>query len=92
MNRITLIAAAILLATVTAFAGSDHYGSENVNKLRSPVGIDHGVTASIHKPATGKHVHKPATGKHVIVDPNTTTVPSTNESWPDFNRGIWGNN
>ncbi|TIU40306.1 MAG: DUF680 domain-containing protein [Mesorhizobium sp.] len=83
MNRITLIAAAILLATVTAFAGSDHYGSENVNKLRSPFGIDHGVTASIHKPATGKHV---------IVDPNTTTVPSTNESWPDFNRGIWGNN
>ena len=68
MTNIALTAAAILLATAAAFAGSDHYGSEDVNRLRSPVGIDHSVTASIRTPvnhnkpdsATGVFQSKPA--------------------------------
>ena len=32
MTKIALTAAAILVATGTAFAGSDHYGSNNVNQ------------------------------------------------------------
>ncbi|RWA64049.1 DUF680 domain-containing protein [Mesorhizobium sp.] len=47
MTKIALTAAAILLATATAFAGSDHYGSENGNRPRSPVSLDHSLTASI---------------------------------------------
>ncbi|BCG94139.1 DUF680 domain-containing protein [Mesorhizobium sp. 131-2-1] len=47
MSKIALTAAAILLATATAFAGSDHHGSENVSEPRSPVSIDHSFTASI---------------------------------------------
>ncbi|WP_027053239.1 DUF680 domain-containing protein [Mesorhizobium erdmanii] len=47
MTKIALTAAAILVATSTAFAGSDNYGSANVNQ---PVAaIDHSVTASTTK-------------------------------------------
>ncbi|MER8915030.1 DUF680 domain-containing protein [Mesorhizobium sp. M0761] len=55
MTKIALTAAAILLATGTAFAGSDHYGSDGVNQpaVTAPAGnIDHNYTASIRKPAS----------------------------------------
>ncbi len=45
MTKIALTAAAILVATGAAFAGSDNYGS----KTSQPVAVDHTVTASILK-------------------------------------------
>ena len=53
MTKIALTAAAILVATGTAFAGSDHYGSNN-----QPV-VDNSYTASIQK--SGTTAEKPAT-------------------------------
>ena len=47
MTKIALTAAAILVATGTAFAGSDNYGSNNVNQPAAAV--DHSVTASTSK-------------------------------------------
>jgi hypothetical protein len=47
MTKIALTAAAILIATGTAFAGSDNYGSNNVNQPAAAV--DHSVTASTSK-------------------------------------------
>jgi hypothetical protein len=47
MTKIALTAAAILVATGTAFAGSDNYGSANANQ--PAVTVDHSVTASISK-------------------------------------------
>ena len=47
MTKIALTAAAILVATGTAFAGSDHYGSANANQ--PAVTVDHSVTASVSK-------------------------------------------
>ena len=55
MTKIALTAAAILVATGTAFAGSDHYGSDGVNQpavTASAGNIDHSYTASIGKPVT----------------------------------------
>ena len=62
MTKIALTAAALLVATGTAFASSDHYGSDGVNQpaVTAPGGnndhsygnIDHSYTASIGKPAT----------------------------------------
>jgi len=56
MTKIALIAAAILVATGTAFASSDHYGAANANQ--PAVTIDRTVTASITKSDTD--AHKPA--------------------------------
>jgi hypothetical protein len=53
MTRIALTAATILIATGTAFAGSDHYGSDNVNQpaVTSQAGnVEHSYTASIRRP------------------------------------------
>ena len=48
MTKIALTAAAILVATSSAFAaGSDHYGSNNANQPAASV--DSTVTASIKK-------------------------------------------
>ncbi|OBQ59979.1 DUF680 domain-containing protein [Mesorhizobium erdmanii] len=47
MTKIALTAAAILVATGTAFAGSDNYGSANANQPAAA--IDHSVTASTTK-------------------------------------------
>ncbi|MER9327036.1 DUF680 domain-containing protein [Mesorhizobium sp. M0488] len=41
MTKIALTAAAILVATGTAFAGSDNYGSNNVNQ---PVAASHSAS------------------------------------------------
>ncbi|MBZ9919039.1 DUF680 domain-containing protein [Mesorhizobium sp. B2-2-4] len=56
MTKIALTAAAILVATGTAFAGSDNYGSANANQPAAAV--DHSVTASISK--TNGTVQAPA--------------------------------
>ncbi|MER9601634.1 DUF680 domain-containing protein [Mesorhizobium sp. M0243] len=47
MTKIALTVAAILVATGTAFAGSDNYGSANANQ--PAVTVDHSVTASTSK-------------------------------------------
>ncbi|RUX39235.1 DUF680 domain-containing protein, partial [Mesorhizobium sp. M7A.F.Ca.CA.002.11.2.1] len=47
MTKIALTAAAILVATGTAFAGSDNYGSANANQ--PAVTVDQSATASISK-------------------------------------------
>jgi hypothetical protein len=55
MTKIALTAAALLVATGTAFASSDHYGSDGVNQpavtaSTAPAGnIDHLFTGSILK-------------------------------------------
>ena len=50
MTKIALTAAAILVATGTAFAGSDHYGSNNVNQpVASQSNVDTFPTGSIVK-------------------------------------------
>lgn len=75
MTRIALTAAAILIATGSAFAGSDNYHSATDNQLAvtAPAGnIDHGRTASIRRPV--EHVQK-----------------STSNAAPDeYGQGIWG--
>lgn len=79
MTKIALVAAAVLAWSNAAFAGSDHYGTIDANHSAF---VDTAPTSSIHKLKTGKHV---------TVDPRTTTVPPTSESWPDVGQGIWGN-
>jgi hypothetical protein len=53
MNKIALTAAALLVATGAAFAGSDNYGSNNVNQpaVTAPANVDATVTGSIQKSA-----------------------------------------
>ena len=76
MTKIALTAAAILLATGSAFAGSDHYGSDGVNQpavTASAGNIDHSYTASISKPAS-------LGGFKIKGDSNQ----------PQSGQGIWG--
>ena len=51
MTKIALTAAAILVATGSAFAGSDHYGSNNANQpvASQSTSVDHMFTGSIPK-------------------------------------------
>lgn len=51
MTKIALAAAAILVATGSAFAGSDHYGSNNANQpvASQSTSVDHMFTGSILK-------------------------------------------
>ncbi|MBN9216956.1 MAG: DUF680 domain-containing protein [Mesorhizobium sp.] len=77
MTKIALTAAAILVATGSAFAGSDHYGSDNANQpaVTAPAGnIDHTYTASIRKPVE-HHGFK--------------LTPDSNQ--PESGQGNWGN-
>ncbi|MER9301778.1 DUF680 domain-containing protein [Mesorhizobium sp. M0293] len=53
MNRIAFIAAVILVATGSAFAGSDHYGSGTANQ--PAVSVDHAVTGSVRTMDMAKH-------------------------------------
>ncbi|RUW97794.1 DUF680 domain-containing protein, partial [Mesorhizobium sp. M8A.F.Ca.ET.059.01.1.1] len=47
MNRLALATAAILIATGGAFAGSDHFGSDNANQpVASVAGVDHATTGA----------------------------------------------
>jgi len=51
MTKIALTTAAILVATGSAFAGSDHYGSNNANQpvASQSTSVDHMFTGSILK-------------------------------------------
>ena len=53
MTKIALAAAAILIAANAAFAGSDKFGSHNVNQLTG-ASIDNTITKSIEKADTQK--------------------------------------
>ncbi|SJM34971.1 DUF680 domain-containing protein [Mesorhizobium delmotii] len=86
MTKIALTAAAILIATGSAFAGSDHYGSDGVNQPAAPVGnapvVDNMFTGSIRKPFTAEHN---------TVNTNATIQPGTTEPVvPQSGRGNWG--
>ncbi|WP_214474807.1 DUF680 domain-containing protein [Mesorhizobium sp. dw_380] len=79
MNRLALAAAAILLATGGAFAGSDHYGSDNANQpVASVAGVDHAVTGAVENTYMAGH-------KAADTRMNTAT------DWPEPGQGIWGN-
>ncbi|AZO42623.1 DUF680 domain-containing protein [Mesorhizobium sp. M7D.F.Ca.US.005.01.1.1] len=79
MNRISLIAAAILVATGSAFAGSDHYNSTSTNQPAAPVaGVDHAVTGAVKNTTMAEHK---AAG----------TKTKTTTDWPEPGQGIWGN-
>ncbi|CDX41108.1 conserved exported hypothetical protein [Mesorhizobium sp. SOD10] len=75
MNKIAFAAAAFLIATGSAFAGSDHYGSDNVNQpaVTAPAGnVDNTVTGSIRR-FEQRDLHiKPA------------------QNQPESGQGIWG--
>jgi hypothetical protein len=53
MKNLALTAAAILVATTGAFAGSDHFGQRPVNQTAAT--IDNTYTASISKPDMVRH-------------------------------------
>jgi len=79
MNKIALAAAAILVATGSAFAASDHYGSDNANQPVAPVAsVDHAVTGAVKN--TDMAEHKAA-----------GTKMKTTTDWPESGQGIWGN-
>ena len=78
MTKIALTAAALLVATSGAFAGSDHYGSDNVNQpaVTAPAGkVDNTITGSIRK--LDKLEQRDL---HVSPDQNQ----------PQSGQGIWG--
>ena len=82
MNKIALGAFAMLLATGTAFAGSDHYGSNNANQ---PVAtVDHAFTASIQPSGTPRQ--NGVDGK-AMTGPSQTVLDTVARHNRD---GIWG--
>ncbi|KAA3448298.1 hypothetical protein C7I87_22505 [Mesorhizobium sp. SARCC-RB16n] len=79
MNRLALATAAILVATAGAFAGSDHFGSDNANQPVAPItGVDHDATGAVSN-NTNMTGHKA----------DTKMKPATD--WPEPGQGIWGN-
>jgi len=82
MTRIAIIAAAMLAVTGSAFASSDHYGSNNASQ---PVaGVDHALTASIRMQTIVKQTGadpKPAAPSDLdITDPVARHIAD----------GLWG--
>ncbi|MER8546278.1 DUF680 domain-containing protein [Mesorhizobium sp. M0684] len=76
MTKLALAAAAILVATGTAFAGSGHYGSDNVNQpAATAANVDNTFTGSIRKPVTSEHTSAKITSESVA---------------PESGQGIWG--
>ncbi|MET2827538.1 DUF680 domain-containing protein [Mesorhizobium shangrilense] len=59
MTKIALTAAAMLVATGAAFAGSDNFQSNNVNQPAVTQSIDNSTTGSIQN--HGAAVQKPVT-------------------------------
>jgi hypothetical protein len=81
MSKIALTAAALLVATATAFAASDHYGSESANQPAA--NVNGAVTASVQKPAylrPSGYQTKMMTGPIAIGSGLT-----------ESGQGIWGN-
>ncbi|MER9061054.1 DUF680 domain-containing protein [Mesorhizobium sp. M0698] len=76
MTKLALTAAAILVATGTAFAGSDHYGSDNFNQpAAAAANVDNTFTGLIRKPVTSEHTGAKTTSESVA---------------PESGQGIWG--
>lgn len=75
MTKVVLNIAAMLVATTAAFAGSDHYGTENANKLSAPVAanVDFNFTGSIDNP-----------------DGRTVVTSRSGGFQSEPGRGIWG--
>ncbi|MET2827537.1 DUF680 domain-containing protein [Mesorhizobium shangrilense] len=83
MTKIALTAAAILLATGTAFAGSDNYGSDNVSQpavtqstIRHSANFDN---ANIDNSFTGS-----------ILKPNQAQGDANANVPAQSGQGIWG--
>ncbi|WP_192364807.1 DUF680 domain-containing protein [Mesorhizobium mediterraneum] len=88
MTKIALTAAAILIATGSAFAGSDHYGSDGVNQPAAPVG--NAPVGNIDSTFTGS-IRKLLPAEHNAVNTNATTQSGTTEPVvPQSGRGNWG--
>ncbi|WP_246135955.1 DUF680 domain-containing protein [Mesorhizobium intechi] len=69
----------MVLATGGAFAGSDHYGSDNANQpVASIAGVDHAATGAVKDADMAGH--KAA---------DTRMKAATD--WPEPGQGIWGN-
>jgi hypothetical protein len=80
MTKIALTAVAILVATGSTFAASDHYGSNNAGP-RSAV-VDHALTASVRNSVAPKY-----NGVNVSVEPGQAV---TDAMARHSNDGIWG--
>ncbi|KAA3442106.1 hypothetical protein C7I87_32205 [Mesorhizobium sp. SARCC-RB16n] len=81
MKKIALTAAAILIATGTAFAGSDHYGSNNANQPTAPIGnVDNTFTGSIQKSDRASDAGRDAAQRSDL----TINAPAQS------GQGIWG--
>ncbi|MBZ9797636.1 DUF680 domain-containing protein [Mesorhizobium sp. ES1-4] len=81
MTKLALSVAAMLLASSSAFAGSDHFGANTADQTRATV--DTNATASI-----------PYTARPDGVDTKVRTGPSRPATKPDADepgQGIWGN-
>ncbi|RWI12582.1 DUF680 domain-containing protein [Mesorhizobium sp.] len=88
MTKIALTAAAILIATGSAFAGSDHYGSDGVNQPAAPVG--NAAVGNIDNTLTGS-IRNVLPTEHNAVNTNATTDSGTAQSVvPQSGRGNWG--
>ncbi|RWM88828.1 MAG: DUF680 domain-containing protein [Mesorhizobium sp.] len=88
MTKIALTAAAILIATGSAFAGSDHYGSDGVNQPAAPVG--NAAVGNVDNTFTGS-IRKLLPTEHNAVNTNATFESGTGQSTaPQSGRGNWG--
>lgn len=88
MTKIALTAAAILIATGSAFAGSDHYGSDGVNQPAAAVG--NAAVGNVDNTFTGS-IRKLLPTEHNAVNINATFESGTGQSAaPQSGRGNWG--
>lgn len=79
MNKIALTAAALLVATGAAFAGSDNYGSNNVNQPA--------VTATVPAASTG--IDRTVTGSIRHVEHRDLKI-TADQNQPQSGQGVWG--
>ncbi|MER9136511.1 DUF680 domain-containing protein [Mesorhizobium sp. M0830] len=84
MTKIALTAAAILVATSTAFAGSDNYGSYNANQ---PVPNQSTSSQSISGQSTF-NIDTTRTGS--ILKPSKAQGDANAKVPAESGRGIWG--
>ncbi|PAP94041.1 DUF680 domain-containing protein [Mesorhizobium wenxiniae] len=88
MTKIALTAAAILIATGSAFAGSDHYSSDGVNQPAAPAG--NAPVGNVDDTFTGS-IGKLLPTEHNAVNTNATPESGTAQSVvPQSGRGNWG--
>ncbi|AZO58725.1 MAG: DUF680 domain-containing protein [Mesorhizobium sp.] len=80
MNKIALTAAVLLVATGSAFAGSDHYGSDNVNQPA--------VTQSV-APRSGDNIDRSITGSIRKFEQHDLRI-TPDQNQPESGQGIWG--